>query len=85
MGKTNNNDMAPPTGNKRNSTKHVKKGKEQEKETLIIKKTKPDYDISSKKIKTLASDHFSTSAGKTTMKPYNTEVSAIICTCFFFL
>ncbi len=69
MGKTNNknNVTTLPPSNKFNSNKNIKKGKE----NIIIRKTKADYESVSKKVKTLASDHFSASAGNTKMKEYN--------------
>lgn len=71
MVKTSNNknsESAPPPNLKNGSNKINKKGKEQQTEIIIIKKIKANNEPSKKKIKTLASDHFSASAGKNEMK-----------------
>ena len=78
MGKTNNksNDKAEPTSNKLDDNKKVKKGKE--KENIIIKKTKANHESTSKKVKTLASDHFSESANKKVIATTSLENKKLI-------
>ena len=89
MVKTSNNknsESVPPPNIKYNTNKTNKKGKEQQTGIIIIKKSKANNEPSKKKIKTLASDHFSASAGKNDMKeqePIAEKVSILHVNVFF--
>ena len=79
MGKNNNkkDDIAQPASNKLSSKKNFKTSKEKQKDNIIIRKTTLDYEKNSRKVKILASDHFSESAGKTKMVEPNSKTKKV--------
>ena len=65
------NDSASPPSKKSSSNKNLKTTKEKQKDNIVIRKIKSNHDWGSKKVKTLASDHFSVSTNNTQSKEPN--------------
>ena len=73
------NDSAFTPSKKSSSNKNLKTTKEKQKDNIVIRKINSNHDWGSKKVKTLASDHFSVSTNNTQSKEPNLIVEKV---CF---